>query len=144
RTRRWNWPTRLNRMSQWEPTNADVLFQDLLAAVPEFKVEFDEHLKDNEELLPYVLMDDFSSWLLLKYDLEECDAGGPNYDIFRRGIGFLNRAYSAYGERVRVMINTTFCESVEILWREPERLNAILRLLSPELRASCNVGWRSV
>ncbi len=59
-----------------EPTNAEHLFRELLGVIPEFAPRYDAHLEDNDELLPYVLMDDFSRFVV------ESQSSG-DHDVFK-------------------------------------------------------------
>src|SRR5262245_7539088 len=110
-----------------EPANAERLFRELLSAVPEFAPQYDAHLADNDELLPYVLMDDFSRFVV------ETQSSG-HLDVFQRCIRFLNACYVSAGDDVRLLVRSTFSETVETLWRNPGQFAAIYAALVPDLQ----------
>ena len=123
----------------WEPANAQRFFDDLLSEIPEFSDSFNDHIADNEELLPYVLMDNFSRFVIEMY-VQSVDSGSADcMDIFERSISFLNKKFSSSDDDIQVMINTTFCETIEALGSEGDTLKNICERLSPELQACINI-----
>lgn len=110
-----------------EPPNAESLFRELIGAIPEYAHRYDDHLEYYDELLPYVLMDDFSRFVV------ESQLSG-DHDVFKRCIQFINECYTAGGDDVRLLVRSTFSQSVGILWRTPEQFSAIYDALVPELK----------
>ncbi|MCA9173983.1 MAG: hypothetical protein KDB14_05795 [Planctomycetales bacterium] len=110
-----------------KPINAQCLFRELLGVVGEYTHRYYAHLEDNDELLPYVLMDDFSRFVI------ECQSSG-DHDVFERCIRFLNECFTFGDDDVRLLVQSTFAETVETLWNMPDHFSAIYNSLVPDLQ----------
>jgi len=112
-----------------EPANAEQLFHELLNVVPEYAPHYTDHMEANDELLPYVLMDDFSRFVV------EC-CGSEDPDLFERCISLINAWFVSGGDDVRLLLRSTFAETVETLWRNKDEFSRVYDALVPELQHS--------
>jgi hypothetical protein len=117
----------------YKPSSAPGFFQELLRNLPEFSNHYHEHVKFNDELLPYVLMDDFSTFLIAEirkgFEHKQFDQ-----DLVKRGVAFLDQIISSEDEEIATMIRTTFIETVETTWRDTAFFRHLLSTLTPALR----------
>ena len=96
--------------------------QDLLGIAPGFRPEYEEHLADNDQLLPHVLLGDFTRWLRARV------ADGDSATV-GTVLGFLESSYAAGDEDVQELISVSFLEN---LIGESE-LDELRPQLGPEL-----------
>ena len=98
-------------------------FDSMLLAIPEFRPRFEEHLESNDEVLSYVLLNDFSRFVLRESEngRSEGGSGAESRDTCRRCLSFLNTAFSEGDEGIRLLIRSTFSEYAATLWRDQDR-----------------------
>jgi hypothetical protein len=86
--------------------NHESLVPDLLAAVPEFRPWYNEHLRDYGEILPYVLLDDFYRFLVGIY--QQLSSGGEKAEqakqIADRSMKLLDRAVQSTDSETRALV----------------------------------------
>lgn len=107
------------------------MFSRIVAEVPAFAAVLAEHLADNEELLPHVLMADCGRFVSSHYSGSAETMGGvPSEDEVSRVLSVLNTAMKWGDDDTRNAIAVSF---VEYLWMEPHYA-AISPLLGSALR----------
>ena len=100
----------------------------LLTVAPGFEPVYREHLADNDELLPHVLMGDFTTWFVKQYRARRRLRNGAE---LRRMITFLEEAFSAGDPDTENVIAVSFLENLD---RAGTSYEGIKRLLGPRLR----------
>ncbi len=109
-----------------QQSDEEALFATILHNVPQFLPRYEEHISDNDELLPYVLMNDFSRFLM------EVREDAP---LFRTIVELLNRLYQEGNENVRLLLHSTFSETIAVI-QDKELHARVWELLSPDLQES--------
>src|SRR5688572_17197555 len=100
-------------------TTIDDLVRDLVDAAPELDAVLQEHLADNDELLPHVLFGDVTRWL---------GEHGPNAAV----LAVLEHHMAAGDDDVQNVLAVSFLEN--LVAGEPSD-DAIRAALGPRLRA---------
>ncbi len=77
----------------------------LRAAVPEFASSIEEHLADNDELLPHVLFGDLTRFVVAAHQRGEGD-------LVRRVLTFLDSALRDGDDKVQNLVEVSFIENV--------------------------------
>ena len=112
---------------KWNPQNAPELVAQMCRRVPDLQTITDEHIEDNEELLPYVLFDRFAA-----FAVDNFRAGNPEGI---KCIRAFNEIYRNGDEDTRTLVNTSFGSSIDAEWQNTDVHEAILEIIDPELRA---------
>jgi hypothetical protein len=108
------------------------MFSRIVAAVPAFAAVLAEHLADNEELLPHVLMADCGRFLASHFvGTGEAVGGVPSEDDVCGVLSVLNTAMASGDDDTRNVIAVSF---LEYLWMEPHYA-VMSPLLGSALRA---------
>ena len=97
----------------------------LLEVVPELRSEYEEHIEDNDELLPHVFMGAVTRFAIAK------TVEGRNQPALQRLLAFLEEQANSGSDSIRELIGVSF---VENLTGENTALNAMLPMLGPALR----------
>lgn len=100
-------------------TTIDDLVRDLVDAEPELDSVLQEHLGDNDELLPHLLLGDVTRWL---------EKSGPNAAV----LAVLEHHMAAGDDAVQNVVAASFLEN--LVAGEPAD-DAIRAALGPRLRA---------
>jgi hypothetical protein len=77
----------------------------LRVALPEFAAAIDEHVADNDEMLPHVLFGDLTRFVIDGYQR------GDN-DLVRRALAFLDNALREGDDAVQNLVGVSFVENV--------------------------------
>lgn len=96
--------------------NATHRFVEMLVSrVPELKPVFDEHIRDNDELLPHVFMGDVTRFVVdLHADILKGGAASTaSSDALLRILSTLESAMRSDDEEVRELIAVSFLENLE-------------------------------
>jgi hypothetical protein len=105
-------------------TNASFI-DDLLQLLPQLKPIYDEHLADNDTLLPHVFMGDVTRFAV-------AEAAKPtSRHILERLLGHLELGLENGSEQVKELVVVSF---VENLIGETVALKAIKPLMGPKLK----------
>ena len=108
------------------------LFSRIVAGAPAFAAVLAEHLADNEELLPHVLMADCGRFVASHFvGSTEIVGGVPSEDDVRSVLSVLNTAMTWGDVETRNVIAVSFLEH---LWMEPHYA-AMSPLLGSALQA---------
>lgn len=113
----------------------------LLIEIPEFKPIYDEHIADNDEVLPHVLMGTFTRFLFDSYKKSKSpDANGEACkQVVDRSLNLMERAMGNGDLGVQNLISVSFLEN---LWPSEQVdlpvYNEIKLLLGPQLRRELN------
>ena len=111
----------------------------LLMEVPEFKLLYDELIKDNfGEVLPHVLMAEFTRFLIGAYrrSLSRENDAAKWGQVVERSLKLLERAYASSDPLVSELISVSFLEYLD--WAEAD-YEGIKLLLGPQLREQLHV-----
>jgi hypothetical protein len=113
-------------------------FEVLLLRIPEFKSIYDEHVKDNRELLNHVLMGDFTRFVISAFrsTREPTVTVTEQTTLFRRCLGFLEEAMTSEDPSVRNLVRVSFLENLHQAGGDFE---AIRGFLGPKLKEP--MGW---
>jgi hypothetical protein len=105
--------------------NTDVTFINaLLLRVPELKALYEEHLGDNEELLPHVFM-----WDVTRFAIAQAD-NVQTHEPLRRLLAVLEEALEGGADKVNELIAVSFAEN---LIGEEAALKVLKPLMGPRL-----------
>jgi hypothetical protein len=134
RARDWFLEFGLSRRSKWDPPPAPMplvsrpddkaFVMRLVQTLPELQRLFDEHIKDNDELLPHVFMGDVTRFAVAAVHRDD-------QARLERLIGFLEGELSKASESVAELIGASF---VENLAGEEEAIRAVVAIGGPALR----------
>lgn len=105
---------------------------------PDLQPVFKDHKEFNEEILPYVVMDEFSDYVLENFK------AGKDSGLLRRFAEVLENEVAHGEDRVATLIRTTFSESIDTYWKDEELHERMVDLLGPHLRQSCTVMPKSL
>lgn len=103
----------------------ELFIERLIHAVPELKGAYDEHLADNDMLLPHVLMGDVTRFIVAA--LSDAD----NHPIVRRVLDYFESELMTGGAESLDLIRSSF---VENLLGERIIINKLKPLMGPDLR----------
>ena len=98
---------------------------DLMKAVPELKLDYDEHLKDNEELLPHAFMGDVTRFAL------RLAGEADQREVLKRLLDRMEWGLRFGDEKSQEMIVDSF---VENLMGKEEGIRLMVPLMGPLLR----------
>lgn len=89
--------------------------ETLLLQVPELKPVFDEHIHDNDELLPHVFMGDVTRFVVDLHEnaLKGDAASTASSDALRRTLDTLESAMRSGNEEVQELIAVSFLENLD-------------------------------
>ena len=113
--------------------------EGLLLEVPEFKDTYEDHVQFNGEILPIVLMDEFSRFVLEHFRRAMASSTLSN-DIVTRALNYLESELEQGNETAEVLIRTTFSESVDAEWRDKDFFNALWNRCGPKLRKTISAA----
>ncbi len=121
-----------------EPLDNEAFFPQLLSQVPEFRPFYDEHIADNDELLPHVLMADFTRFLIDAHlrATSEADDVGRWGQLVERSLALLEDGMGSSDDDLQNAISVSFLEHLE--WAE-EAYDEIKSLLGPKLREELGI-----
>ena len=110
----------------------DTFFPTLVTKVPEFQATIDEHLQENDELLPHVLMGDFTRFVLRMFheSIDEQPVTKCKRDILVTSLDFLEEALATGDSDVVELISLSFLENLA----DQEDLDQLKPLFGPRLR----------
>ena len=89
------------------------IFEIIVKEIPEFKSVYDEHILDYEELLPHVLMGDFTRFVVNMY--EESKSTNENkycFDVFLKALSIVEAAMNSIDINLQELISVSFLENV--------------------------------
>jgi hypothetical protein len=101
--------------------------KEIVDRVPELKQTLEEHIEDNDEVIPYVVMDEFSNYVI--EDLRNHHES----EVFRKFVTAIENRISA-DDDVATMIRTSFCETVDSHWADKELHNRITENLPASIK----------
>ena len=109
------------------------VFDELVQEVPEFKSVFDEHKDYYEELLPHVLMGDFTRFVIDGYRKGAGGEAGSEHhmEATRKSLEVMERAMSSSDPDLQELVSVSFLENLDQSDAEYEGIKA---LLGPNLR----------
>lgn len=101
---------------------------DLVDRVPELAEPFQEHVRDNDELLPYLFLSDVARWVAARF------LGGTDSDLelVSETLDFLEEKYEQGPQDVKELIAVGLVESLP---STGEPASAVRDLLGPNLSA---------
>lgn len=120
-----------------EPIGVAAFVTGLVSAVPALTPVYEEHLGSHHEMLPYVLLDEIS-----RYVLAGVRPPHPDHvaiELLERFAAAVEEAFGSADEDVQTLIRTTFLESVDALWRQERAHRLVVSRLGPLTRE-----WLSV
>jgi hypothetical protein len=124
--------------------NTKALFQQLLLTAPEFRLAYEEHLTDNGEVLPHVLMADFARFFLDTWRISRSSAASSDHarQVVRECLALLEQGLASPDEDLQNVISVSFLEYLE--WagqagQAGQDYNLIKRELGPELQRQLRV-----
>lgn len=100
---------------------------EIIHQIPELKQIYEEHRQAYGEIIPYVIMDEFSNYVI--EDLRSHDES----EVFRKFVKALENRINVEGE-VSNMIRTSFCETVDSHWADKELHNRLMENLSDSMK----------
>jgi len=111
--------------------------EELIQEIPELTPVYQEHIDFNREILPYVLLDEFSRFVIEKITPGQ----GKQIDtsLLERFASLLESTLEEGDGEVSTAIRTTFCESVDGLWKEKSLHHLILAFLGPHLKECLSI-----
>lgn len=101
--------------------------KEIIYQVPELKQVHEEHRQAYGEVIPYVIMDEFSNFVI--EDLRNHHES----EVFRKFIKMLE-SHIRVEDEVSNMIRTSFCETVDSHWADKELHNRIIENLSGSMK----------
>jgi hypothetical protein len=104
---------------------------ELRDRVPGFAHVYDEHVADNDEVLPHVLLGDFVRFLS-----QEVELHGPDSEALKQSMPLLERAMASSDPRLQELVAVSFLENLEST--DPS-FPAIRRLFGAELEKQYRV-----
>ena len=99
--------------------------EELLSEIPELKDIYEEHIKDCDEELPHIFMED-----VFRYVKENINNGVPEYIV--RLMKFLNEAMASSDENTKELISVSFLDNLEVV--DNASLKRIETLLGSNLK----------
>ena len=102
------------------------LVTQLLDRVPDLKSTYDEHLRDNHELLPHMFLGDVTRFVVREMRSQEARPSKP----VRRIIEFFEQCMASGDEQVIELISVSFLEN---LLGEDDILANLKKLMGPNL-----------
>ena len=114
--------------------------QTLLHKVPEFQPTYHQHVVEFDEVLPHVLMGDFTRFFYLAYlrSNEDNPDAQKWRNVVRDSLGLLEEAISSSDSRLRNLISVSFLEnlvpSIEGKAEQQQTYKQVKELLGPKLR----------
>lgn len=110
-------------------------WSDLLRAVPAFRPDYDDHVRDNDEVLSHVLMGDLTRFFL------KARADGDG-EAVAACVAQLDRAIRTGDEDVQNVVCVSFLESLP--WPGEPDHDAVRATLSPALVSAWDemINWR--
>jgi hypothetical protein len=99
--------------------------EELLRLLPQLKSIYDEHLADNETLLPHVFMGDVTRFVVAEAEKS------TSRDVLERLLGHLEEGLKNGPEQVKELVVVSF---VENLTGETVVLDALKPLMGPYLK----------
>ncbi len=108
------------------------VFEELMKEVPDFKSVFDEHKDYYEELLPHVLMGDFTRFLIDSYRKGAGGEAGSEHhlDVTRTSLEVMERAMSSSDPNLQELVSVSFLENLD---QSDAAYEGIKALLGPNL-----------
>ena len=91
------------------PPETVQLVSELVADAPELKRAYDEHVQENDGVLPHVFFSDLTRFVLSGFVL----ARGPRRESAQKLLARLEQAYSGKGHNVRELIVLSFIGNIE-------------------------------
>jgi hypothetical protein len=118
---------------QKTPNPIEHFFLDLGQAVPEFETVYRTHLGEYEELLPYVLINDFSRMILSEAERRDTSEKREARvaELIERSFAFLERQVESAPESVRELI-VEFCWSLAARRNEKNLFEFLQMRLGPQ------------
>ena len=108
------------------------LIERIRVLSPDFERVYAEHVEFNEEVLSFVLFDEWS-----RLAIETLQAGDEA--VFNEWVRVLEEALSSGDETAATLIRTSFLETVDSIWRDAVHPGVVARL-TPRLRAGLSVN----
>lgn len=110
--------------------DCSTVFQQLLVDVPEFKSIYDKHLDDYDELLPHVLLGDFTRFLVDAYrrSIKDATESELYHQIVTKSLDFLERAINASDPKLQELVSVSFLENLHQAEEVYEDIKALLGL----------------
>lgn len=102
----------------------------LAEQLPELKPVLNEHIEGNGEILPFVLMDEYSRRVLDSF------TAGKEQDLLKRFSRILEDALTEGEEKISILIRTSFSESINTYWRDETLHERIVSFLGPHLQST--------
>jgi hypothetical protein len=92
------------------PTSSVRLVERLVARVPELRPSYDEHVADNDFVLPHVYFGDVTRWVVADFEVtgERPDATGGWRDV----VAFLEEEYDHSDDDAQAVIEQSFIENL--------------------------------
>lgn len=109
--------------------------KNLVAEIGPLQKIYEDHIEQNEEILPYVLMDEFCRFII--NNLQQRAPGSKN--LFKEFSAYLEGVISDSDEEMAILIRTTFCETIDSLWRETDLHKWLLNNIGPLLKKELSV-----
>jgi hypothetical protein len=106
------------------------IFDAIVAEVPGFRAEYEEHLADYGEILPHLLMGDLTRFTIRRYrEMKLTNLAEAREDV-RLTLQLLERAMQIGDERLQELISVSFLEN---LHQAEEAYGGLRDLLGPAL-----------
>jgi hypothetical protein len=106
----------------------------LLGEVPALRAVYEEHVQDNDGVLEIVLMDQYS-----RFVVEHAAASEAENELFGSFVRVLEKELARGGEDLAVLVGTTFCETVDSYWQQPQFHRWMLARMGPRTRKRLTV-----
>ena len=100
--------------------DSDSFVDHLLSMVPELRRVYEEHLSENEELLPHVFLGDVTRFVITEFRKGRSDRGEPTLDtrVLDRILDLLERAMKSSDTRLRELVSVSFLENLDQAGRD--------------------------
>ena|SRR5258708_304553 len=117
-----------------ETLNYGNFIDRLLEYVPEFKSVYDEHRRYYGEVLPHVLLADFTRFILDAYakSIKSEHHSQSYHKIFDRGVDLMEHALESTDPKLRELVAVSFLENLD---QAEDFYSEIRSLLGPRLKA---------
>ncbi len=90
------------------PSSTITYINKLIDQVPELRYVYDEHIHDNDELLPHVFLGDVTRYVVQQVRLGETGSAKP----VERILSILDQGMGSSDEQVKELISVSFVENL--------------------------------
>lgn len=85
--------------------------ENLIKSIPEFQPTYEQHLQDNDEVLPHILMGDFTRFFVDVFHKAKNDQ--KMKDVLDRSVSFISTLFSSHDEMILDLVHTSFVENLQ-------------------------------